>query len=200
MQWQLIAVSVITSIVTTQASLQLFPRILGDWWMERIKKNYNKELEEFRDKLQQQQKAIQSLTDKALYVTRAQFDTEFAAIKEVSQRLGKVMLAFKKIHPLDACEELDEAELAQAVDALEEACSIFLDKLTEWAVFLEPNMFDEFGRCYDGAHEEWKRLSGHNQFHTDEAINVRHFTISYSNACQKVRDRIKMLAALPGPV
>src|SRR5579864_1558597 len=89
MQWQLIAVSVITSIITTQASLQLFPRILGDWWMERIKKNYNKELEEFRDKLQQQQKTIQSLTDKALYVTRAQFDTEFTAIKEVSQ-IGRI--------------------------------------------------------------------------------------------------------------
>jgi len=68
--------------------------------VERIKKNYNKELEEFRDKLQQQQKTIQFLTDKALYVTRAQFDTEFTAIKEVSQRLGKVMLAFKKIHPI----------------------------------------------------------------------------------------------------
>jgi hypothetical protein len=200
MQWQPIAVSMITSIVTTQASLQLFPRILGDWWMERIKRNYNKELEEFRDKLQQQQKTIQSLTDRALYVTRAQFDTEFAAIKEVSQQLGRVMLAFKKIHPINAGEELDDTELTQAVDTLGEACSIFLHKLTEWAVFLEPDMFDELSRCYDGAHEEWKRLKGHNQFHTDEAINVRRFTISYSNACQKVRDRIKMLAALPGLV
>src|SRR6185437_15630865 len=129
MELQTIAVSAITSIFVTPATLELFPKLFGGWWIERVKKNYNKELEEFRGKLQQQQKAIDSLTTRALYVSRTQFDTEFTAMKEVSQQLGKLMLAFRRIHPVDVGEDLDEAELLEAANTLRVESRAFLEKL-----------------------------------------------------------------------
>ncbi|HJT54375.1 MAG TPA: hypothetical protein VJ848_11030 [Candidatus Angelobacter sp.] len=195
---QTIVISAITTALLSPAITAAFTRLFGDWLVEKIRQKYAKELEAFKSTLQQQQQVIDALTTRALYVSRAQFDTEFTAMKEVSQQLAKVMLAFRKIHSLDVGEELEEAELIDAARILTQETKLYLEKLTEWAVFLEPPIFDEFNRCYEGANEEGKRLQGHNLFHTDQQLNVRHFTTSYSNASQKVRDRIKLLSALPG--
>lgn len=192
-----IIVSVLTCAVATPALMQLFTRLFGDWLAERVRQKYAKDLESFKNTLQQQQKILDSLTTRALHVSRTQFDTEFTAMKEVSQQLAKVVLAFRKIHPIDVGEELTEAERIEVTKTLGQETNRFLEKLTEWAVFLEPPIFDDFDRCYAGANEEFKRLEGHNGFHTDEVLNIRHFTNSYSNVSQKVRDRIKQLSALP---
>ena len=89
-------------------------------------------------------------------------------------------------------------ERAQSIRRLEEVNEKYLAKLEEWGVFLKPTLYDEFERCHMGADEELKRLNSDSQQKEDRALNAQCFWRSCSQACQKVRDRIKSLAVLPG--
>lgn len=75
-------------------------RWLGAMWLEKQKARYNKELEEFKDGFQKEQKRVQAAIDRHVFVTRAQFDTEFNAMKEVFKGLAELMLAINAVRPM----------------------------------------------------------------------------------------------------
>jgi hypothetical protein len=175
-------------------------RWLGEVWLGRIlekeKAKYAKEVEKLKAGLAQELERYRTELDRSIFVTRAQFETEFAAMKQVSQALSGVKVAFLSLHPLDANVRLMDAERTKRIDWLKRASDKYLEKLEEWAVFLEPPLYDEFDHAYAAADAEWKRLKTNPEDH-DRAGTVAYFWKSYRQACQMVRDRIKSLAVIP---
>jgi len=124
---------------------------LSHFWLERTKAKWNKELEALKDKLSAEQRRYQAQLDRSIFVSRAHFDTEFQAIKEVHQCLSGVKIPFSILNPLNAATVLTDAASADLMTRLQDANTKFLAKLEEWGVFLEPDIYDEFHRCYLGA-------------------------------------------------
>jgi hypothetical protein len=94
-------------------------RLLGDQWLERTKAGYTRELEQIKDGFQKEQKRIQAEVDRSLFVTRAHFETEYAAMKEVSEALAQVKIAFRALHPIDAHSQSTAANREEHVQRLE---------------------------------------------------------------------------------
>jgi hypothetical protein len=199
MGWLTIVGSVVGGALGGSAAVFGLSRFLGDLWLEKQKARYSKELEEFRDSLHQQQARMQAEIDRSVFVTRAHFETEFLAMKEVSQCLAEIKIVYRLLNPSDASKRVPSQEHVQNVARLSAANDAFLERLEAWAAFLEPDLYDEFDHCHIGANEELKRLKANREDDSREkAQNAEYFWRAYRNACQKVRDRIKSLAVLPG--
>jgi anion-transporting ArsA/GET3 family ATPase len=164
----------------------------------RLEAKWNKDLEAFKDSLNAQQKRLQTQLDSSLFVTRAHFEVELNAMKDVHQRLAEVKIAFQALHPTSQRNQKHEEEQANQVEKLRTATEAYSAKLAEWGAFLEIPLYDSFERCYYGADEEWKRLSEADTLDPDGALNCRQFFDNYREACQGIRDRLKKLAILPG--
>jgi hypothetical protein len=173
-------------------------RFLGDAWLGRMlekeKAKYAKELEGLKSSFAQELEHYRAQLDRSIFVTRAHFETEFTAMKEVTQRLSDVKVIWLKLHPVQFGRK--DVELYNGLESLHKAAEAFHEKLEEWAVFIDIEIYDEFNRCYIGADEEWRRLKAGNE-ENDPAEIVKHFWDAYRHACQKVRDRIKNLAVMP---
>jgi len=197
MEWLRLLVSAIAGAVGGTATVFGLSKFLGDLWLEKQKSRYSKELEEFRNNVHKEQARLQAEIDRSIFVTRSQFETEFQAMKEVSQCLAEIKIVYMLLNPIDLSVRTTEPGRAQYVARLAAANDEFLAKLQEWAVFLEPELYDEFERCHIGADEELKRVRANRASDDDKARNAEYFWRAYRNACQRVRDRIKHLAILP---
>jgi hypothetical protein len=62
---------------------------------------------------------------------------------------------------------------------LEEASRKYQEKLEEWAVFLEPALYDEFEHCHAGVDAELRRLRANTEKEPDRAGTVKYFWQSY---------------------
>ena len=175
-------------------------RWLGDVWLGRLlekeKAKYAEAIEKLKAAIAQELERYRAQLDRSVFVTRAHFETEFTAMKEVSQCLSEVKVAFRSLHPIDAAVKITDAERTERINWLARANNKYLEKLEEWAVFLEPSLYSEFEHAYVAANDEWRRLKT-NAEEPDRAGTVRYFWKSYQQACQLVRDRIKSLAVMP---
>lgn len=198
MDWLAAVRSIFFGVLGGSATVYGVSRFFGKWWLEKQKANYSKELEEFRDSLQKERQRLQAEIDRSVFVTRAHFETEYLAMKEVAQRLAQVKMAFLRLNPPDASVEMTASERTQHNTQLAKANEEYWAKLEEWGVFLVPDLYDDFERCHIGATAEVKRVESNNPFEKDKALNAKYFWNSYSQACQKLRDRIKSLAVMPG--
>lgn len=200
MDWSAWLKIIVGGGVSGIAAVSFASRWLGDFWLGRLlekeKTKYTKEIEELKAGFAQELAHYRAQLDRSIFVTRAHFETEFTAMKEVSQCLSEVKIAFINLHPIQAGTKMNGAERTHGIDLLERATHKYHEKLEEWAVFLEPTLYDEFDHCYAGADAEWKRLKT-NSDEPDRAGTVAYFWKSYRQACQMVRDRIKSLAVMP---
>jgi hypothetical protein len=91
--------------------------MLGDVWLGRIlekeKAKYGRELEQLRagfaeklewykDALDRSKTLLQARIESSAYVTRAHFETAFAALKKVFEDLAEIRLILPSIYPLIA--------------------------------------------------------------------------------------------------
>jgi TolA-binding protein len=170
--FKLIGISAASGAAAASVAFKLF----GDYWLAKRKAEYDKEIEKLK---------AQNSQDLEQY--RAKLNRSNAAIKEVSQCLSEVNVLFRKLHPIDASIRLTTAETTQYIDELQKASDRFNAKLQEWAVFLEPDLYDAFERCHTAADSEWRRLKPRSD-ETDLAGTVNYFWTSYRQASQLVRD------------
>jgi hypothetical protein len=189
---------VLGSIIASIGGVGLLLRYGGDFWLARTKAKWDKELEEFKGLLNTQQRQYQAQLDRSIFVSRAHFDTEFQAIKEVHQCLSEVKIPFRSLCPISATVIVTGAQSADLIERLQQAHDRFIAKLEEWGVFLEPSQYDELNRCHD-AIEHFLEIFPRQgvEMERDYGITRKHFWDSYSAACQKARDRIEKLAVLP---
>jgi hypothetical protein len=193
--------SVVVSVVASVGGVAALVRFGGDFWLAKTKAKWDKELEAFKDKLNAAQRRYQAQVDRSIFISRAHFETEFQAIKEVHQCLSEVKIPFRSLFPTSASAMVTDGQSAELFERLQQANTKFIAKLEEWGVFLEPAQYDEFKRCNDAIEHflEIYPKRGPELDH-DYSITRKHFWDSYKAACQKARDRIATLAVLPDNV
>jgi hypothetical protein len=85
------------------AFVSVTSRFFGDYWFGKLlakqKAEYDREIEKQKAGFAQGLEHYRALLDRSIFVTRAHFETEFTAMKEVSQRLSEVKIAFGRFHP-----------------------------------------------------------------------------------------------------
>ena len=185
--WLKWATQAVIGFIGGAVSYFALPKFFGDWWLAKINANHAKKLE-----------ALKTSLERSTFVTRAHFETEFAAMKEVSQCLAQVKILYRRLNPIEAGKELMGDALETCVNELGEANGKLLTKLEEYGVFLTPEIYDEFERCYNGASAEFDRLKEALDYPQDKTINAKHFWTSYSKVCQLIRERISSLAVIAG--
>jgi uncharacterized membrane-anchored protein YhcB (DUF1043 family) len=168
--------------------------LFGKAMIGRLEAKWNRELTAFKDRLDAQQRHLQTQLDSSLFVTRAHFEVELNAMREVHQLMAEVKVAFQALHPYKLSDERHGEERAALVDKLRNSTEKYFAKLTEWGAFLEMSLYDSFEHCYYGADEEWKRLSAPDSLDRDGALNSKQFFENYSKAC---RESVTALQSLP---
>jgi hypothetical protein len=115
-------------------------RRFGDYWLGRLlekeKTKYAKEMEHMKANFSQELERYRPQLDRSIFVTRAHFETEFTAMKEISQQLSQVKISFLKLHPIEYGPEMTDAERVQNVESLDRAIERFHEKLQDWTVLL----------------------------------------------------------------
>jgi len=154
--------------------------LFGKAMIGRLEAKWNRELTAFKDRLDAQQRHLQTQLDSSLFVTRAHFEVELNAMREVHQLMAEVKVAFQALHPYKLSDERHGEERAALVDKLRNST--------------EKSLYDSFEHCYYGADEEWKRLSAPDSLDRDGALNSKQFFENYSKAC---RESVTALQSLP---
>jgi hypothetical protein len=88
------------------ATVTFLSKYLGDRWLghvlEKEKAEYAKQLAKLTAGFTQELEHYRAQLDRSVFVTRTHFETEYSAMKEVSQCLSEVKVNFLKLHPIEA--------------------------------------------------------------------------------------------------
>lgn len=87
---------------------------LGKVWANRILENekaeHSKDLEQYKRELTEELEKIKSLNDKALYVSKAQYDNEYSIYLEIWSALNEVIIYSKMLYPIMESTPADKEE------------------------------------------------------------------------------------------
>ncbi len=95
---QILAISLLSS-TAVGGILVGFGNFLGNRSNEHLRGELAKELESARNAFELQRKELQAVLDKRHFVSRARFDAEFLAMKELHEHASKVQLAVGAVRP-----------------------------------------------------------------------------------------------------
>jgi hypothetical protein len=185
---------------------------LGRIWLEKQKAAYSKELEEFKNALERDKQRIQAEIDRSVFVTRAQFDTEFTAMKEVFGLLTAAGIALNGVRPVFQLAPLNEtidARRQRVLDQLaklQEAHDDLLHKANGLVPFYPLELHQCVRECQGTAYLECIQARddlyqeeyefGH-QWRKNAETNQATFKEAYDRAALVIRNRIERLAVLP---
>lgn len=206
--WMTLGNLVTGAVGGTAAVFGLF-KYLGNWWLERQKASYSKELEEFRHALEREQRRVQAEIDRSVFVTRAHFETEFAAMKDVYKCLSEVHLTLNGVRPAFRVEPMNESRddqlkrLGQCLGELQRAYDNLLTQSNALEPFYPADLYAAVEECKKAAYTEITdvQLAGDDAFtsawYTQGKTNCNRFEVAYKNASKVIRERIEKLAVLP---
>ena len=124
---------------------------LVDRWIARYKSDLDKQLEAYRDTLEQRRKRIEADLGHRTYVTKTQFDTEFNAIRDCFAALGKLRLSFNGLRPfVDRTPQGEEEKAKLAISRLnhfKERFNPFVDTLQTLYPFIPEDIYEQFEIC-----------------------------------------------------
>jgi hypothetical protein len=209
MDWLTLMESLATGALGGTAAVFGLSKFLGNWWLERQKARYSTELEQFRDSLQKEQRRVQAEIDRWVFVTRAQFETEFTAMKELFGCLSEVRLLINSIRPFLGMAPKDDdliqakKRLLEKVSALERAYDSLLRTVESLQPFYPPELHSAAEECRQAANMEiFQVRTGEDEVFLPDWFkqgeqNCTRFSIAYTRAAEIIRDRIARLAVLP---
>lgn len=112
-----VAGALIVSIGGSGAILFGLSSWLGKVWANRIleteKKKFAMEIEKYKSKLNKEINIANSIIDKAVYVTKLQYDKEFSIYLEIWEKLAKCVISTKALYPTFENVPSDENELKE---------------------------------------------------------------------------------------
>jgi hypothetical protein len=183
---------------------------LGSMWLEKQKARYSKELEEFKDGLQKEQKRLQAGIDHSVLVTRAHFETEFAAMKSLFQCLSDIRLRISGVRPTGfSIEPAGEDELSkrkrlfERLGELQVAYNELVKQQEALSPFYPQELFEAADECAKATRMEIHQVQmtpvdpKEIQWYKDGIDNCERFTKAYNRASQVIRERISRLTVLP---
>jgi hypothetical protein len=159
---------------------------------------------------QRSQRQVQAEIDRSVFVTRAHFETEFEAMKQVFSCLSEVRLAINGLRPMLSVEpanESDEEKLKRLFIRLEKLSIAYNKLIAESearAPFYTAELYNALDECLSAASMEINsiRTAGNDTFTFDwfkqGDQNRDKFSQGYHKAVENIRDRISKLAVLQG--
>jgi hypothetical protein len=156
------------------------------------------------------QRKAQAEIDRSVFVTRAHFETEFEAMKDIFNSLSEVRLAMNAIRPMMAIEPADETQ-DEKLKRLSERFRTFIiatDKLLNTseskAPFYSEELYESASDCWRAASMEINSIkqAGPDSLRIDGYLqsqkNKDKFSEGYFKSIKIIRNRISELAILPG--
>jgi hypothetical protein len=159
---------------------------------------------------QRSQRQAQAEIDRWVFVTRAHFETEFEAVKEIFSGLSEVKLAINGVRPMTSLEPANETEeekrkrLFERLETLSAAYNKLLVDSEARAPFYTAELYEAVGESLQAAGMEINSImSGGNDtfgvgWYLQGTQNRDKFSKGYRKAVECIRDRISKLAILPG--
>jgi hypothetical protein len=156
------------------------------------------------------QNVVQARIDRSVFVTRAQFETEFEAMKEVFILLSQVHFAIHGLWPtstFDSKNEPEESKMARLSGRLQDM--ILAHDAVRTAIeakrpFFPDELYVTVTECLNAARMEaygirraWGSDTLYNTFFLELSPDRTKFSNGYSRAANIIRDRIATLAILP---
>ncbi len=166
-------------------------------------------LAKLEDKFERSQRLGQAAIDRSVFVTRAHFETEFEAMKQVFTHLSQLQIGLNGLRPILAVESPDESEtqkVARLFARLEQVFSSYNSLLAESeakAPFYPAELYSAVEECERAASMEINsvRTSGEDMFgptwYEEGERNLGRFSKGYRKAADTIRERISRLAILP---
>jgi hypothetical protein len=204
--WATFLSSLVGSGVTAFAVVKGLGGHLADRWLARFKGELDKEFEKYRDALEQKRKRVEADLGQRTYVSKAQFDTEFSAIKDIFAALGRLRLSFNGLRPFLDWIPTDEEGRLQIISARLSHFIPLLDSLittVESAYpFVPDEIYSQLEICMRMGHIEMKHIQEagaealSSTGYTDGARQQEKFTAAYFAAAKLVRQRLKQLSEI----
>jgi len=196
--------SVLGGGATAWAVLKGLGSHMGERWLARYKSELDKEFEKYRDALEQKRKRIEAELGQRAYVGKAQFDSEFAAIKDIFAALGKLRLSFNGLRPFVDWIPPDEERrlqlVSQRLSHFRPLLDTFVTTVESAYPFVPENIYEQLEICMKMGIIEMKHiedagakaLSPHG--YSDGLKQHEKFTGAYFAAAKLVRQRLKQLS------
>jgi ElaB/YqjD/DUF883 family membrane-anchored ribosome-binding protein len=182
-------------------------RWLASLLLARYEGTLNQELEKVRSKLQEEQKHIQARIDSSVYVTRAHFETEFNAMKELfgllsnTRLLLPILRASFRDHPADETKEQRTEKLNADYQKLGDAYNQLLKQVEALSPFITPALYRSIDECTTVINRELFQVRmGDREAHAwyvQGTTNQDDFLKQYKVASDIIRARVASLAVLP---
>jgi hypothetical protein len=205
--WETLMTSLVTSGLVSAGVYMGLARYLGDRWMVRYKARYDQELEAYKDTLEQKRKKIEVELGHRIYIGRAQFDTEYNALKDCFAALGKLRLAFNGLRPMLDWMPEDPQEkfkiLANRLGHFTERYNPLVDTAASVYPFVPENIYAEFDICMKSALLEIKHIEEDpskaftNSGYRQGAEQRERFDSAYFSAAKLARERFQQLSIVP---
>ena len=182
--------------------------LLGNYLLQRLRDQQEQKLARFRADQDSEMKRLQTVLDRTVFVHRAQFETEFAAMKAIWEKLMATRGTMASLRPTFATAPEDETA-EQALErffvrrkAYQQALTELKDAVFNSEPFISEALYHElFGKLLLAASAEELSVRVHkptepNWFETGEK-NLGNFMASANNVASLVRLRIASLTVLP---
>jgi hypothetical protein len=189
-------------------------RWLGDVWLARIvekeRAKYGRELEELKAGFARELERYRTQLDRSVFVTRAHFETELNAYKQVFEGLAEVRLAISGTRPMMGVSHADETRetkikaLAERLSLLVEAHNKTVRIFENLSPFYPRAIYLKIDQCLIAARGEILDI----QTGGDETFTFKWFeegqrrldvfSPAYNDVTEGIRERIATLAITPG--
>jgi hypothetical protein len=178
--------------------------------LQRNQASLAEKLAQVEHSLESLQKRDQAEIDRSVFVTRAHFETEFEAMKEIFSCLSELRLALNGVRPTYSKEPAHEAQdemlkrLKERLKVLENANNKLLNTAEAKEPFYPEELYKSVDVCRCAAGMEIISIveSGPDSIKHTEYLrskeNKDKFSEGYSDSIRIIRNRITKLAILPG--
>jgi len=178
--------------------------------LQRNEASFTAKLATFEHDFQRSQTQTQSEIDRSVFVTRAHFETELEAMKDIFSSLSEVRLAINSVRPMFSIGPAGESEDEKITRLFERLKPLMIahDKLLAAseakAPFYAEELYNSLSECLQAAAMEINsiREAGKDALRADgyrEARkNHKEFSEGYFKSVKIIRNRISKLAILPG--
>ena len=194
--WSTFIVSLVGSGATAWAVVKGLSGHLADRWLTKYKADLDRDMESYKDTLERRRRRIDAELGHNIYVGKAQFDTEYNALKDCFVALGKLRLAFNTVRPMVDWTPSEEA-FENRIQCMKERYNLFVDLPESLYPFIPEEIYEQFVICSKAALLEIKHIeadfgkalstSGYLEaFKHQEA-----FSGAYFKAAGMVRERFK---------
>jgi hypothetical protein len=177
--------------------------------LEQLKAKYAQELEAYRDALQRSKTVLQAEIDRSVFVTRAHFETEFEAYKQVFGALAEVRLTMAAVRPMMSMHPANESDedrrkaLGKRVGDLMDAYNRAITVVENQAPFYPKELYSALQQCLKAASLEILdvQTSGSDTFsirwYERGDKRMGEFMAAYTSVSDLMRLRISTLQVLP---